>query len=220
MPTFNRRKFVPFAIQYFLSQEYPEKELIILDDGEDFVEDLIPKNPLVRYIRLDKRLTLGKKLNIGCAEAKGNLIAHWDDDDWYAPRRIKYQVECLKNTGRLVCGINNLLYHNLVSQQSFNYQYPSNLKIWLSGSSLFYKKELWEVNKFAEINVGMDGLFVWNTNPEDIALLADNTFTILFIHPQNVSPKKTNNQWWSAIDSDIIRNILKKDWVQYQKMPT
>lgn len=37
MPTANRRHFVPEAIRLFLAQDYAEKELIILDDGEHSV---------------------------------------------------------------------------------------------------------------------------------------------------------------------------------------
>ena len=37
MPTASRRRFVPLAIRYFLSQDYPNKELLILDDGDDSV---------------------------------------------------------------------------------------------------------------------------------------------------------------------------------------
>ena len=215
MPTFNRRKFVPLAIRYFLFQDYPEKELIIIDDGDDPISDLIPENPLIRYIRLDRKLTLGQKLNIGCFEAKGEIIAHWDDDDWYARGRITYQLKCLEMTASRLCGINNLLYYNLESQQSFNYKYPGHLRTWLSGSSLFYRKELWKINKFAEIDIGMDGIFTWNTPEEDIHVLLDNTFTVLFIHPNNVSPKKTDNPWWTLIDTEMIKSILRNDWIHY-----
>jgi len=44
MPTYNRRKFVPQAIRYFLRQSYEPKELLIIDDGSDPVNDLVPVN--------------------------------------------------------------------------------------------------------------------------------------------------------------------------------
>jgi glycosyltransferase involved in cell wall biosynthesis len=34
VPTANRRRFVPHAIRYFLAEDYPNKELIIVGDGE------------------------------------------------------------------------------------------------------------------------------------------------------------------------------------------
>jgi hypothetical protein len=35
MPTNNRRTFVPKAIEFFLRQDYPNRQLIIIDDGSD-----------------------------------------------------------------------------------------------------------------------------------------------------------------------------------------
>ena len=66
MPTANRRHFVPEAIRLFMAQDYPETELIILDDGEDDVRDLIPKQLHIRYLRLDRPQSIGAKRNLGC----------------------------------------------------------------------------------------------------------------------------------------------------------
>src|SRR5262249_51867830 len=82
MPTLKRRRFVPRAIEYFLRQDHPAKELVILDDGSDPVADLIPEHPAIVYRRLEHRLVLGAKRNMACEMARGEIIAHWDDDDW------------------------------------------------------------------------------------------------------------------------------------------
>jgi hypothetical protein len=52
MPTYNRRHFVPRAIEYSLRQDYPNKELIVVDDGHESVSDLVPNSDRIRYIRL------------------------------------------------------------------------------------------------------------------------------------------------------------------------
>jgi glycosyltransferase involved in cell wall biosynthesis len=82
MPTYNRREFIPSAIKYFLRQDYDNKELIIIDDGTDAVGDLIPEAKNIRYYRLDAKISLGAKLNLGCQYANGKIIVNWDDDDW------------------------------------------------------------------------------------------------------------------------------------------
>jgi hypothetical protein len=56
MPTADRRAFVPLAIRYFLAQDYPEKELIIVDDGADSVADLVPDD--AAYSRLKPMILL------------------------------------------------------------------------------------------------------------------------------------------------------------------
>jgi glycosyltransferase involved in cell wall biosynthesis len=92
MPTADRRTFVAHAIGMFLAQDYDDEELLIVDDGKDPVEDIIPHVPSVRYFRLNKKRSLGAKRNFACEAAKGDLILHWDDDDWYASWLIWYQV--------------------------------------------------------------------------------------------------------------------------------
>ena len=88
MPTFNRRAFIPLALKRFLAQDYPNKELVIVDDGAEAIGNLVNAVPGVRYIRLNQRLSIGAKRNLACREARGELIAQWDDDDWYAPDRL------------------------------------------------------------------------------------------------------------------------------------
>ena len=41
-PTYHRRKFIPFLIKCYLNQTYPQEliEWIVIDDGDDKVEDL------------------------------------------------------------------------------------------------------------------------------------------------------------------------------------
>lgn len=215
MPTYNRRTFLPHAIRYFLRQDYPNKELIIIDDGSDSVEDLVPHLPDIRYYRLNEKVTLGAKLNMACGHAQGNIIANWDDDDWYAPRRLTYQVDALQNNETYICGINKLLYYDLQRQSAFQYIYPPNQRTWLLGSSLCYKKEFWNQNPFADINVGMDGLFVWRTTSDHVNVLSDSTFSVHMIHSNNVSPKQTNGGWWHPYPVNEIKRIMDRDWHVY-----
>src|SRR5690349_3155219 len=105
MPTANRRRFVPGAIAQFLAQDYEAAELVIIDDGTDPVADLIPSHPALRYLRTRRHRTLGTKRNAACEAARGDVILHWDDDDWYAPHRIRTQVEALFASDADLCGI-------------------------------------------------------------------------------------------------------------------
>jgi glycosyltransferase involved in cell wall biosynthesis len=219
MPTYNRREFVPQAIHYFLRQDYEPKELIIIDDGTDVIEGLVPADKRIRYYRLNEKITLGAKLNMACQYAKGSIIAHWDDDDWYAARRLTYQVETLMQEGTDICGINRLLYFDIRGNRAYQYIYPTNQRTWLLGSTLCYIKKHWSGSHFAEIDVGMDGLFVWAARPDRITTLQDTTFAVFMIHPHNVSPKKTEGTWWHPYPVEEIRKILDSDWAFYRPEP-
>ena len=215
MPTSERRQFVPRAIEYFLRQDYPNKELIVVDDGEDAVADLMPEDERVRYFRLTERRTVGAKRNFACEQARGQLIAHWDDDDWHAPRRLSYQAQALLRESADACGINTLLFYDAGRGRAWKYAYPSNMKMWLSGSTLCYRRAFWESNRFANINVGEDARFVWNSRAGRIIVLPDSTFHVGMIHAGNVSPKRTSGQYWRSHPLADIRALLGDDWLFY-----
>jgi len=93
MPTYNRRAFAGRAIRDFLAQDYPNLELVIIDDGEDRIEDLVPAEaPSVRYVRVAERATIGRKRQLACEAADGDVMVQWDDDDWYGPTRVSRQI--------------------------------------------------------------------------------------------------------------------------------
>ena len=85
------------AIQCFLRQSYPNRELIIVDDGldtqlKDWVKAL--NNDDIRFFHLPDE---GKKLGVStqfipaiCPQ--GAFIAQWDDDDFSHPNRLLYQM--------------------------------------------------------------------------------------------------------------------------------
>src|SRR5579859_4875345 len=210
MPTYNRRQFVPQAISYFQRQDYPNKELIVVDDGTDPVADLVPYtvDPRIHYSRLAQRRTVGAKRNLACAQARGAIIAHWDDDDWHAPHRLSYQVEALLGADADMCGIRTLLFFDAARGQAWQYAYPEGERPWLSGSSLCYTRSFWEATRFADVDVAEDARFVWAGRPERMVVLADNTFHVGMIHPDNVSAKRTEEPYWSPIPVDRIQRLV------------
>jgi glycosyltransferase involved in cell wall biosynthesis len=215
MPTANRRSFVPRAIQYFLRQDYPNRELIVVDDGSDAVTDLIPLDPRVRYMRLEKPHTIGAKRNLACNNASGELIVHWDDDDWMACWRLSYQVHSLSNAYADVCGLNRLLYYDGLSGQSWQYIYPSGCQPWVAGNTLCYTKAFWQMNPFPDISVGEDNRFVWSGRMKRMLALQDYTFYVALIHPENASPKVTQQACWHSYPASEVRNLIGDDWAFY-----
>ena len=215
LPTYNRRGFLPHAIHYFLRQDYPNRELLIVDDGPDAVGDLVPVDPRIRYLRLPKKITLGAKLNLCCAETRGPFIAQWDDDDWYGADRLSRQMQAMRRTNAEVCGIGDLLYYDLARGTGHRYIYPPHERPWVLGASLFFRRGLWERLRFVEVDVGMDGLFVWATPPEKVCSLPAPRFAVHLIHGHNVSPKSPQGNWWSDHPVDDIAAIMGDDWQYY-----
>lgn len=222
MPTNNRPQFVPNAIHYFLRQDYPEKELVIVDDGTESIAHLIPNHPQIRYIRLQKNLTLGSKRNFCVQESHGDLIMHWDDDDWMAPYRIEYQVEELLKNKAEVCGLQHMYFSRLDLKQCWLYSYPSTAKPWLAGNSLLYTKDFWRKGPFPDIQIASDTPFILSRKLKAYVALSNINFYVAAIHGKNTSPKHTSSKLWKKVSPKIIQNIVNEDWstLRHQKTLT
>lgn len=217
MPTFQRHSFVPLAIKYFLRQTYDSRELIIIDDGPDSIEELLPQDERIRYYRIARGMTLGAKRNLACEYARGEIIAHWDDDDWYAPHRLGYQVEVLLTEDAEVCGLSQVLFYDTEGDRAWHYVYPPDLQPWLAGGTLCYRRAFWETNRFANIDVGEDACFVWTQRPKRLAALPDPNFFVGIVHPKNTSPKETEGSCWHSLPVDNIQKVLGEDLSFYKQ---
>jgi glycosyltransferase involved in cell wall biosynthesis len=106
-PTFNRRPFIAAMLQCFNHQTYPRDrmEWIIIDDGTDPIEDLVAQHPCVKYIRLEEKISLGRKRNMMHEKARGDIIVYMDDDDYYPPERVSHAVDTLLDHRKRKTGI-------------------------------------------------------------------------------------------------------------------
>jgi len=217
MPTANRRAFVPNAIRYFLRQDYANRELIILDDGSDPVSDLIPNDPRIRYIRMQERRTMGAKHNLGCEHARGEIIAHWDDDDWFADWRLSYQVsELLKHPPLTLAGLSKIFFYRPVDHRAWEYVYPSTQRPWVCGSTFCYRKEFWIRHSFPDMNEGADTVFVWGLTNANVVSLANSQWLVGIVHSTNTSPKRTDDPAWRPLLNDEVCKLLASDILLYE----
>lgn len=207
MPTHNRPEFMLQAVYGFLTQTYANKELVILDDGTEPIAHLVPRHQALRYVRQETRTVIGAKRNTACRLSRGQIIIHWDDDDWYAPDWIRTQVNCLQQTGAAVCGLNRILFYAPHLPQAWRYEYPGNARPWVAGATMAYRKEFWESHPFEEMQVGEDNRFVWGTEAKVVA--HDYLYGFVsFIHAKNTSPKNVELAYWKKFPVDQIRQIL------------
>jgi hypothetical protein len=219
MPTANRRHFAPQAIRYFQRQDYPDRELIILDDGEESIADLIPADPRIRYERLDRRATIGAKSNLACELAGGEVIVHWDDDDWMAGWRLSYQVEAvLSHSPQTLCGLSRLYFFDPASGQAWQYVYVTADRPWVAGGTFCYRRGFWESHRFPDMNEGADTVFVWALQDAEVRAHERTDFYVSLVHPMNTSRKHTSDPAWHPVGLDTIHGLLNEDRAFYESL--
>jgi len=126
-PTYNRRAFIPKAIECFKAQSWPQEcmEWIILDDGTDKVGDLFEGITNVRYVALPEgvKLSIGAKRNRLHELATGDIIVCMDDDDQYPASRVAHAVTTLVNNPSV----------KIVASSVLPMYFQDRKETWLSG---------------------------------------------------------------------------------------
>lgn len=163
MPTYNRPHYLLRAIYMFYKQDYPNKELIIVDDSDRLVIPKIPKMSNITYIQLSKKHRIGTKRNIAVKHAKGDIFIFWDDDDLYSPTRISKQVKPIIKDGYDISVFSNVIYFDSCNGTYFKTTKEIHQTIWYKGylcGTLASKKNVWKNVKFRPISLAEDKYYI------------------------------------------------------------
>lgn len=218
-PTNNRRKFIPAALECFFSQDWPEKELIVVDDGTDRVEDLFKNVPGKYIYYLEPNLPahrpktpIGTKLNIAAEHASGEILCRWDDDDWSAPNRISDQVARLTESGKDVTGYKSMLFWNAEKKEAS--RYDNRNPMYALGSSLMYRKSYWQKNKFIPCSWGEDTDFT-NRAQANKAILSVDGGQMMVARTHAGNTCKRDILLWPVVDASEIPKAFFEIQVLY-----
>jgi hypothetical protein len=159
MPTSNRADFAVQSVEYFLRQNYPERELIILDDSVRPFGHRLPDDARIRYVHSASRVSLGAKRNLGCEMARGEIIVQWDDDDWFGPDRLALQVAALRDADADVVGFAADLFFDLTRWAFWRMTPELNTRVAgeIHLSTMGYRRSLWEEGvRYPPVSMGED----------------------------------------------------------------
>lgn len=171
LTTHDRSAFLAQAVENFKSQTYPNKELLIVDDV--------------------KAATIGEKRNLGISEAPGEIIAHWDDDDYSAPGRLADQVAMLESSGLAVAGYSAMYFTD--GTQWWKYRHGGNYAI---GTSLCFRKSWWADHRFPNQQTGEDNVFQREAAGAGQLISKDaERMMVASIHRGNTCPRNLGNQY-------------------------
>ena len=99
VPTRNRRALLPHGLRSILDQRDVEVEVVVVDeassDGTAAVVEALD-DPRVRYVRHDVPLGPAGARNAGLALADSPWVAFCDDDDLWAPTKLRRQLDALE----------------------------------------------------------------------------------------------------------------------------
>lgn len=107
IPTYNRVRFLPFAIESALNQVVPPCEILVIDDAStdetpEWIQRHLGHHPKVRYIRsLENQGPHGARC-VGAEQATGEFLAFLDSDDMWLPHHLEVTYKAFASNSDLV----------------------------------------------------------------------------------------------------------------------
>lgn len=93
IPCYNHGRYLSAAIESVLSQSYPNKEIIVIDDGStDDTRGVTEGFKDVKYVYVENK-GLGAARNSGIGFSRGELLVFLDADDWLLPHALQTNFE-------------------------------------------------------------------------------------------------------------------------------
>ena len=198
-PTYNRPHMFRIALYNYINFNYPREKLqwIIIDDSDEDkrIGDMIPDEEGVdiKYISVDRQLTIGQKRNMCIEEADHDIIVCMDDDDYYPPNSIKLRVlellyskkQCVTCTTIACFHINKLI--SMINVPPHRLSFSERI----SEATLCFYKSFWEKQKFPErCHIGEAKEFLDGRHNETHEISWEGIIVSL-MHNRNVSGKIT-----------------------------
>jgi glycosyltransferase involved in cell wall biosynthesis len=222
--TQNRRLFLRRAVSYFvrardvfLETTSFQAELVILD-GSERAFPFTASGSLVRYVHEPSPPgKMGARRNRACELARGDIILHWDDDDWQSPMRIVKQGNLLaERYGHALAFTSEFYAYHLAERRAARW------RSWGRGGSLgatlAYHRKAWEAAPFRDVDTGEDNFF-WDDQIARGTAMVDMTDPSLMVylrHNRNGSPFITEGA--TDADTEAARAILDDDLPFYDEL--
>jgi len=164
----NRQSQMEQVFKSYVSQSHPVKQLIIVLNGEDVVEERWREyaenypGEEIEILNMGVGVTLGPCLNAGYERAKYEYLAKMDDDDYYGPNYLSDMLMCFDFCGADIVGKKSFyVYFESYDQLALKWQGNEYKKVdAVSGATLVFKRKVFEKVRFGGLKRGSDTAFL------------------------------------------------------------
>ena len=164
MPTGNRCDWALQAVGYFQRQDYPNLELVVVDDGHDQLERMLPADPRIKHVRVPEGTSIGTKRNRACAVAQGTMVIQWDDDDWHGAGRIRRQLGPILGGAADIVALRDAVFFDLDRWQFWTCSSELHRRIFVldvHGGTLAFRRSVWErLATYPDTSLAEDAMFL------------------------------------------------------------
>ena len=200
---YGRPKFIELAFHNLILTDYPREKIewVVVDDSppEESASDKIlafeqrffPGK--IRYIPLPKKVTIGRKRNIGCRRAAHGVILMMDDDDHYPQTSFRRRVACLlkDQVAHRAAVCTSIAMYDLNRGVSAVNVPPFDLGLAerASEATLTFKADFWQDRPFLEVDIAEAEDFL-KGRESDVVEMPPQQIIVSFLHKKNTSSRR------------------------------
>lgn len=152
LTTRDRPSFLPIALRCFAHQTWENRELIVVDDGDQHPADEAAVAAVGgTLVRVPTGTVLGAKLNAGIERATGALIQKMDDDDYYAPTFLANNAAVVLENWQDACRPIMVYTAPLLFFHVAAWELRRSSDNNLTGATICFTREMWEYRPFREV---------------------------------------------------------------------
>lgn len=155
----DRPQFLDGSVSCFRAQTYPNKRLLILDNGRRWIRETISafdETDISMFpVHGGNGVTIGALRNMANELSESEILIHLDVDDWSHPERITEQVALLQSSGASAVGYRELLFWDQRPGHFCGaWLFRSGNTQYCCGTSLCYWREIWQQRPFPATSYG------------------------------------------------------------------
>lgn len=213
----NRNRNIENIFENYCRQKWDNKELIlVLNDDQlkiKYWRRKAKQYPDVRVYQLPGKDPLGQCLNFAVKQAKYDIIAKFDDDDYYSPYYIPQAMKVFKEKQADVVG--KKTFYNYFKNKHLLGLRDSSMPF--GGGTIMFRKEVFQKVSFPLKNHAEDLTFLKECQEKQFKLCTTNPYNYVSVrdeishHTWKKPNKKLIEESYDIIETkDYIPHITQK----------
>lgn len=189
----NRNGHMANVFHNYSHQEWVKKELIVVLNGDNMKlrewRRQAKQYSNVTVYQLPAEDSLGQCLNFAVDKAKYDIIAKFDDDDYYSPYYISQAMHVFKTKQADVVGKKKIFtYFQRCQKLGIR-----SAKMAIAGPTIMFRKKVHDQVRFPSRNVAEDSFFLRKAKKNQFKIYTTNPYNFVYIRSA-----KENHTWQLA----------------------
>ncbi|MEH6906150.1 glycosyltransferase [Neobacillus drentensis] len=198
-----REENINNVFKNYKRQSWKDKELIIILNKDSMdIDRWIKKAKKYRNVQiyqLHERAALGDCLNFGIMKSNYDIIAKFDDDDYYGPDYIKSSMDAFNNKDISIIGKSSVYIYFKNKKALIHVSGNENaVTDTVAGATLMFRKEVFQQVQFEKVNRAEDYFFIEECKEKGFTVYSTDRYHFAVI--RNDAEKHT----WKIADNELM----------------